>query len=69
MTELQKQQLDIQGETFVLHTQLNNSKQMNEKLKKDFDDFKTTSTAQVRELNKKVTQLNRERADLELEVN
>jgi 2'-5' RNA ligase len=45
MTELQKQQLEVQGETFVLHVQLNTAKQLNEKLKKDFEEFKSTSGA------------------------
>jgi hypothetical protein len=47
---------------------MSNAKQLNEKLKKDFDDYKNQSTTNVKEQNKKFTTLNRERADLELEV-
>jgi hypothetical protein len=48
-----------------LNTTLKHSKDQNETLKKEFDDFKRETTAQVKERNKEYTKINRERTDLE----
>ena len=68
MTKLQKKDLEIKEQSFLLNTTLKHSKDQNETLKKEFDDFKRETTAQVKERNKEYTKINRERTDLEQEV-
>lgn len=68
MTQLQKQQLEVQGESFVLQAHINISKTQNADLKNNLTDYQKISNANVKEMNKKFTLINTDRSNLEMEV-
>ncbi len=54
-TQLQKKQLEVQGESFVHQAHINISKQQNADLKNNLTDYQKSSGQAVKESNKKFT--------------
>lgn len=68
MTRLQKKDVEIKGEGFVLKTQQETAKRQNEVLKAEYEAFKREAQANIREMKKRHDLINRERSDIENEV-
>ena len=67
MAKLQKQELEVQGETFVLKAHLDISKEQNSNLKHEFDGYLRESQQEIRDTNKQFQGTYKETNDLNQE--
>lgn len=66
--QLDKKMLEVQGEAFVLKATVNSSRTAIDVLKRQYEEFKDHALKEFKEMNKKVTQITKEREALDLDV-